>query len=127
MNDYRLVILLAIPLVGAVAATFMPDARTTRRWALAISLATFAYSDYLAVRFFGSAGGGGGVMSQFRFSGFGVSDIGFALSLGVDSISLWLVLLTTGLTPLAIAASFGSIRERQKEYYAWMLALLVAM
>ena len=42
MNDYRLVILLAIPLVGAVAATFMPDARTTRRWALAVSLATFA-------------------------------------------------------------------------------------
>src|SRR5947209_9384088 len=38
-----------------------------------------------------------------------------------------LILLTTGLTPLAILASFESIKDRAKEYYAWMLALLVAM
>ena len=51
--------------------------------------------------------------------------IGFAFSLGIDAISLWLILLTVGLTPLAIAASFDSIKDRQKEYYAWMLVLLV--
>src|SRR5205823_3368374 len=39
----------------------------------------------------------------------------------------WLVALTALLTPLAIAASFGSIRDREKEYYAWMLMLLGAM
>ena len=40
---------------------------------------------------------------------------------------MWLVLLTTFLTPLAIAASFTSITERTREYYAWMLALLAVM
>src|SRR5688572_15501547 len=58
---------------------------------------------------------------------FKVQDLGFSFHLGVDSISLWLVLLTVLLTPLAIAASFDSIRERTKEYYAWMLVLLAAM
>ena len=46
---------------------------------------------------------------------------------GADAISLWLVALTTLLTPLAIGASWQSIRQRQKEYYAWMLVLLFAM
>src|SRR5207248_5042038 len=57
----------------------------------------------------------------------GISSIGFSVSLGIDSISLWLLLLTVFLTPLAIASSFGSIKIREKEYYAWMLALLAAM
>ena len=55
------------------------------------------------------------------------SGFNFGFSLGCDAISYWLVLLTAVLQPLAIAASFASIRERQREYYAWMLALLVAM
>src|SRR3954467_9145642 len=53
--------------------------------------------------------------------------IGFSFHRGVDGVSLWLVVLTCFLQPLAVAASFESIRERQKEYYAWMMALLVAM
>jgi NADH-quinone oxidoreductase subunit M len=47
--------------------------------------------------------------------------------LGADAVSMWLVILTAFLTPLAIAASFGSIRDREKHYYAWMLLLLSAM
>ena len=45
----------------------------------------------------------------------------------MDSISLWLVLLTTLLMPLAILSSFNSIKERQTSYYAWMQLLLAAM
>src|SRR6266567_3164566 len=45
----------------------------------------------------------------------------------VDAISVWLLALATFLMPLAIAASFASIVERPKEYYAWMLALQAAM
>jgi NADH-quinone oxidoreductase subunit M len=124
-NDPRLPILLLIPLVGAVAAPFMPDNRTARRWALLASVATAAYAVYLSILFFTSGAGG----TQFLVNGgaFRVSDIGLSFSLGLDAIGLWLVLLTVLLTPLAVAASFGSVRDRQKEYYAWMLALLVAM
>ncbi len=56
-----------------------------------------------------------------------VSTINFGFKLAMDAVSLWLVLLTVLLMPLAVAASFDSIKERQKEYYAWMLVLLTAM
>src|SRR5205823_14581122 len=53
--------------------------------------------------------------------------INFYFHIGVDSISVWLLALTTFLMPLAVAASFASIRERPKEYYAWMLTLQASM
>ncbi|HZN64940.1 MAG TPA: NADH-quinone oxidoreductase subunit M [Tepidisphaeraceae bacterium] len=126
-NDYGLLVLLLIPLVGAVGAALMPDGRTARRWALLVSLATFAFGVYLAVAFNFAQPERLQFVHNGAAYGFAVGDIGFAFNLGLDSISLWLVLLTVLLMPLAIAASFGSIRERQKEYYAWMLALTVAM
>src|SRR6476620_5103517 len=101
-NNYPLPLLLLIPLIGAVAAPFMPDSRTTRRWALLVSLATAVYSLYIAIRFF--TWGGGGVQFVFLGGALQVHDIGFAFSLGLDAIGLWLVLLTTLLSPLAIAA-----------------------
>ena len=122
-NDYRLPILLLLPLLGAVVAPFMPDARTTRRWALVVSVATALYGFYIAFRFHFDHS----EAIQFVYRGTAVAGLGLSFSLGIDSISLWLVLLTVLLVPLAVAASFGSIRERQKEYYAWMLALTVAM
>src|SRR5881396_2709757 len=124
-HDLRLPILLLIPLVGAVAAPFMPDSRTTRRWALLISVATAVYAVYIAIQFFRASPDG--MMFAFNGGVLSIPDIGLAFGLGVDAIGLWLVLLTALLSPLAVAASFGSIKERQKEYYAWMLALLVAM
>jgi NADH-quinone oxidoreductase subunit M len=53
--------------------------------------------------------------------------IGVKFMMGVDTISLWLVLLTAVLTPLSILASFKYIKERQPEFYAWMLMLHAGM
>src|SRR3954451_21627619 len=122
-NDFRLPVLLLLPLIGAVVAPFLPDGRTTRRWALLVSVGTEVYGFYLAMAFRFDAG----AAIQFPFRGFPFAGLGLSLSIGIDSISLWLVLLTVLLMPLAVATSFDSIRERQKEYYAWMLALMVAM
>jgi NADH-quinone oxidoreductase subunit M len=55
------------------------------------------------------------------------SPVGFSFKLGADTISFWLILLTAFLQPLAVAASFESIKDRAKEYYAWMSLLLMAM
>src|SRR5260370_20383927 len=52
---------------------------------------------------------------------------GYGLREGVDCISWGLVLLIVLVMPLAVAASFDSIKDRSKEYYAWMLALMTAM
>ncbi len=46
--------------------------------------------------------------------------------LGVDGISIWLVMLTTFIFPIAIWFSNGSVTTREKEYYALMLLMQTA-
>src|SRR5437667_7545153 len=46
---------------------------------------------------------------------------------GVDGISLWLVLLTTLLMPIAILSSWTAIQKRQLSYYVFLLLLAGAM
>jgi NADH-quinone oxidoreductase subunit M len=122
-------LLILIPLLGAIVAAALPNPRLARSWALIVSLATLAVTLILAVQFDWHATGravqlGLGLTPDDALK---LPAVGFSFSIGVDAISLWLVILTVFLTPLAIAASFESIRERQKEYYGWMLALLATM
>lgn len=136
-----LIWLLIIPLAGAAVGALLPQARAARSWALWVCIATLVVGILLAMdfdwsqdlsaipaeqRLSQSVQLSAGANDDNLFSvNFGSTRFGF--SLGVDSISLVLVLLTVGLTPLAIASSFESIKDRQKEYYAWMLVLLAAM
>ncbi len=125
-------ILLLVPLIGAVVCALLPNDRMAKAWAFSVSIITLAIGCVLAGQYYTASEAVqsttafvfGPVAGQ-RWS-LGISSIGFNFSLGMNSISLWLVLLTVFLTPLAIAASFGSIRTREKEYYAWMLGLLTA-
>ena len=50
-----------------------------------------------------------------------------AYHVGIDGISVWLVMLAALLSPIVIASSFSSIRERPREYYALMLILQTGM
>ena len=120
-----LVCLLLVPLLGAVVGAAMSGEKAPRRWALAVSLLTAALAVALLAMF--DFGHSQNFQFDFRPSLFVMDEIGFSLHLGIDSISLWLILLTALLTPLAIAASWTSIAHRQTEYYAWMLLLHFAM
>jgi NADH-quinone oxidoreductase subunit M len=53
--------------------------------------------------------------------------LGVTYHVGVDGISLLLVLLTTFLMPLALASAWGSIEDRVKEFVATMLILETGM
>lgn len=64
---------------------------------------------------------------HFRFERPWLPALGLHLSFGVDAISLWLIVLTAVLTPISILASFNYIKERQPEFYGWMLALHLGM
>src|SRR2546421_2235254 len=145
MNSSALLpLLLLTPLIGALVCTVMPVGKPVRRWALGVSLVTLGVALLMAAGFnfrqdLGPVGNEARLkqlqqsvqlswgMERGREDSLSIEQFGFHLALGVDSISFWLVLLTALLTPLAIGASFESIRERQKEYYAWMLLLLAAM
>ncbi len=52
---------------------------------------------------------------------------GVSYALGIDGISLFMVLLTTLITPLAVLGSYRYITERQKVFYAVMLVLETAV
>ena len=70
------------------------------------------------------AGGGG---YQFESSWAWIDTWGVSYALGLDGISLFMVMLTAFTTPLAILGSFNYIETRQKPFYALMLLLEVGV
>jgi NADH-quinone oxidoreductase subunit M len=100
-----------LPLAGALLLLVLPrlSERAIKGLALAVSLVTFAVSLLLYAYFeIGSAA------MQFTESVPWITELGISYQLGVDGISLWLVLLTTFLTPLAILSSWTAIKLRLK-------------
>ncbi len=119
-----LLLLILVPAIGAAACALLPkQGAAARTWAFAVSVIDLLLGVCLSAQFDWKTG----TELTWFGSSFYIENLQFGLKLGCDSISLWLVLLTVLLTPLAILASFASIKDRQKEYYAWMLALLAAM
>src|SRR6476659_4311214 len=52
---------------------------------------------------------------------------GISYQVGIDGISLFMVLLTTVMMPLSVLASWTSITRRERAFYALMLALLTGL
>lgn len=123
IETHLLSLILFLPALGAVAMLFLPRASNgVLRWfALLVSLVPFGLSLILWLRF-----DAGGVGFQFEEQYVWYAAIGSALHLGVDGLSLTMVLLTTLLTPLAILASFG-ITERVRAFMMLFLFLETGM
>ena len=119
-----LAILLILPLIGAIAIVASP-AKHAKWIALFITTATFLYSISLAMSFENWTDGQFGFATEKPFQWF--EQFGITLSVGVDSVSLLLVMLSTLLMPLCVWGSFTAITDRVKEYYGWMLAIQAAM
>ncbi len=64
---------------------------------------------------------------QFRESASWIEALGARYEFGIDGIALLLVLMTTLLGVLAFLSSWSAIREREKEYYVFMLLLQTGM
>ena len=115
--------LLACPLIGMLAVLALPrgSARTIRTLALFTTGAALLVSLRLLLDFRTGLPG-----MQFVERWAWIPPLNVSYHLGLDGISLPMVLLTTILGFLACVAS-GSITERQKEYYALYLLLEVGM
>jgi NADH-quinone oxidoreductase subunit M len=123
---HLLTILILLPVAGALALVLYSFVSARReehyRWvALVTTVATFGLS-LLLLR-----GMGGGPEFRFEENVSWIGAINARYHLGVDGISLWLVLLTTLLMPIAILSSWTAIRKRQLSYYIFMLILESAM
>ncbi len=123
VNNYLLTLILFTPTLGAVILFFLPgENKNLIRWAafllsfipLALSLALWFQFDSTQAGF------------QFEQRAAWYPAINSSYHLGVDGISLTMVLLTTLLTPLSILASFG-IQDRVKAFMMLFLFLETGM
>jgi NADH-quinone oxidoreductase subunit M len=115
---------LFLPLLGGLALVLIPRRRPDLLMGggLLVSLATFAVSLPLYFRFDGD-------VPDYQFVEYAVwmPSLGVGYHLGIDGISLLLVLLTTFLTPVALLSAWHAIEDRAKEFVITMLVLETGM
>jgi NADH-quinone oxidoreductase subunit M len=114
-----LAVLVLAPALGAIVLAFIPGAheRTHKIVALAVTTALFVLSLGLVYWFRLEPG------MQFEASREWMPALGIRYHVGVDGLSLWLIILTTFLTPIALLASWSSIHARVKAFQIFMLLL----
>ena len=108
---------LLIPLFGFLAVLLLPK-ETSRAAALAVSLAVFAASLALIAPVLNSPQTFSLVTDDIW-----VSSPQIHYHVGLDGLSMWLVILTTFLTPICVLVSWSYIQKRVKEFYALLLLL----
>jgi NADH-quinone oxidoreductase subunit M len=113
-------VVLALPLAGFLLLLVLPRNRETliRNAALAVSLATFLLSIGLTIPFFPARPG-----QKFVTDVQWIAAPSIRYHVGLDGLSLWLVMLSTLLTPIAILVSWRYITKRIKEFYAFLLLM----
>ncbi len=122
--SYILTVLTFFPIFGMFALLLLKgdDHVWIRRLALVTSIIEFILSLFLLRGF--SLGNGGYQLEEFYNW---IPSLQIHYHLGIDGISLFLVLLTTFLTPLAILCSWKSIQSHVKEFFAMLLVLETGM
>jgi len=119
MSEHLLSILTFLPLGGALIIVFVPRHKKQLLYTIALiaSLLNFFFSLVLYFRFDEAS-----ALPQFVEKSPWLGK-GIFYHLGVDGISLFLVILTTFLIPIAIISSWNYITQKQKEYLFFLLLL----
>jgi NADH-quinone oxidoreductase subunit M len=124
MNDHLLSIVLFTPLAGMLVLLLIPSSNKAmiRVWANLAALAGFLVSLPLLTRFDRDAAG-----FQMRESADWIPTFGVKYLIGIDGISLLLVMLTTLVGFLAVLSSWSAVEDRLKSYYSMLLLLQTGM
>jgi NADH-quinone oxidoreductase subunit M len=116
-------LLLAIPVIGAALLLLVPRRQTQALFSVALLASALAFLWSLKVfNLFDGATGEMQLVERIPW----MPAFGIEYLIGIDGISLFLVLLTTLLMPLAVLASW-SVKDRVKEYLIFMLLLETGM
>ena len=115
-----------LPLLGVIVILLIKDDENSinniKKVALLTSVGVFLLSLFIWLQFDNS---NPGYQFQEKFRWF--NDFNFYYHIGIDGISLFMVILSTFLTPLCILASWESIKKRVKEYMIAFLFLETVM
>lgn len=127
MEDISLVtVVFMLPLVGVLPLLFVRSlSEHTMKWlTLTVSLVTFGLSLLLLYNFDTRVAG---LQMVQKWDWISSDSFTIRYYVGVDGISIWLVLLTTFIMPISILASFEPIKDRVRLYYIFMLLMEWAM
>ena len=123
LNSWILTLITFIPLGGALLLIFIPRRdRDIRVFAFVTSLLAFILSLHLPAHFERGQSG-----FQFDVNAQWIANPNIHYHMAVDGFSMWLVLLTTFLTPLCVLISWNSIQNRVKEFFILLLILETAL
>lgn len=127
LDSHLLSAVVFLPILWSLLGLLIPSETESGRgtlkvYSLAGSLVTLGLSLLLWTRY---APGGPEFQMTETFSW--IPSLGISYNIGMDGISLWLIILTTFLMPIAILGSFTAIEQRVREYYFLLLALESAM
>jgi NADH-quinone oxidoreductase subunit M len=123
INQSILTFILLAPLAGAVLVALVPDRAKLPNWiALLTSLVTFGLTLHLPAHFvLGQAG------FQFEINKPWIESPAIAYHVGIDGLSLWLIVLAGLLAPVGVLASWNAIKERRKVFFVLFLIQQTAM
>src|SRR5664280_307508 len=123
IDESILTLILLVPLAGAVLVALVPDRFKLPNWiALLTTLASLVLTLHLPAHFvLGQSG------FQFEVNLPWIESPAIFYHVGVDGLSLWLVVLTGLLAPVGVIASWRAIKERRKIFYALFLIQQTAM
>ncbi|MCT8140118.1 NADH-quinone oxidoreductase subunit M [Anaerobacillus sp. CMMVII] len=125
MIPNMLSLIVFLPLLGALIVLTIPNEHKNviRSIAGVTSFVTMILSFIAWANF---SRGVSGMQFAENFTWIDLGFVSFNYDLGVDGLSMPLLVLTTIVTFLAVIASV-TIKERVKEYFVWMLILLTGM
>ena len=114
------------PVLGVLVLLFLPkDRRNLLRWvAVLTSMVTFGLSLVMLAQFDQT---NASLQMVERLPWFQLAGMQIEYFLGVDGLSVLLVLLTTFLTPISIISTWSAVEERVKEFLIFFLLLEVGM
>ena len=115
-------VMILLPLICSLVIAAAPARRT-----FTVAMAGSMFNVLLALQLVGQFAFDRSAEYQFARSIELIPDLGVSLSLGIDSVSLWLIVLTAVLQPLCVWGSKTAITDRVKTYYSWLMALQAAM
>jgi NADH-quinone oxidoreductase subunit M len=124
LSTNLLTVLIFFPLAGVLLLFLLPrnDPRLLRNVTLIVTLGEFLLSLPVALSFDGAT-----AAMQFVSRAPWIPSYGIEYHVGVDGISLWLVMLTTFLMPIAILSTYAAVEKHVKEFMIFMLILEVGM
>ncbi|MDA8431067.1 MAG: NADH-quinone oxidoreductase subunit M [Geobacteraceae bacterium] len=125
MSNHLLSLTTFLPILGVLLLLFIPkDSKGLLRGVtVAVTVATFIVSLPIMLGFQPNA--------EFQFTEnipwIAAGPFVMRYNIGIDGISLWLVMLTTFIMPIAVLSTFTAVEEKVKEYMILLLLLETGM